>query len=375
MDSSAANPDPQTPILAQTVPSSPSWPPAEPIRVRIEPPGVWTHLLRFVPWIVVVIVLFSAAWINSSSYLDGEGQIHEKFHSLNSGAQDKIAIITVDGLIVSGDGFVKRQIDRVKADERVKAVVLRVNSPGGTVSGSDHIFEQLRKLVKDRKLPMVVSMGPMATSGGYYIAMAAGAQEEIGWPAKAQGGIFAERTTFTGSIGVIIPHYNLSGMLADWKIENDSVKSHEHKDMLAMTRPMTETERAKVQVIVNESFDRFKEVIRYGRRNFRQNPSELDVLATGEIFTARQAIEHGLIDREGFLEDAIDEAVRLAGLLTKDVRVVRYEAPKSLVDALAGTSTATRGQVDPAAALLELSTPRPYYLWSWLPSAAGPRAE
>ena len=102
------------------------------------------------------------------------------------------------------ESFAKKQIDQVRDDNHVKAVVLRVDSPGGTVTGSDYIYHHLKKLAEERQIPMVVSMGSVAASGGYYVAMAAGEKENT---------IYAEPTTWTGSIGVIIPHYDLTGLL------------------------------------------------------------------------------------------------------------------------------------------------------------------
>ena len=104
-----------------------------------------------------------------------------------------MAIITVSGVIVDGDGYVKKQIERVRQDEDVKAIVLRVNTPGGTVTGSDYILHHLNRLRAERKLPLVVSMGSVAASGGYYVSMAVGDQPQS---------IYAEPTTTTGSIGV-----------------------------------------------------------------------------------------------------------------------------------------------------------------------------
>ncbi len=125
---------------------------------------------------------------------------------------------------MEGDGFVKRQIDRVRKDAQVKAVVVRIDSPGGTVTGSDYIYHHLKKLREDRSLPLVVSMGSIAASGGYYIAMAVGDQEKS---------IFAEPTTTTGSIGVIVPHYDLSGLMARYDVRDDSISSHPRKQILS----------------------------------------------------------------------------------------------------------------------------------------------
>ncbi|HWB00999.1 MAG TPA: S49 family peptidase, partial [Pirellulales bacterium] len=132
-----------------------------------------------------------------------DSQVEEKYHSLSKTALNKVAIITVEGTIIDGEN-VKKQIDHAHDDEHVKAIVLRIDSPGGSVTGSDYIYHHLVKLRKDRKLPIVVSMGGIAASGGYYVAMAIGDEKDV---------IFAEPTTWTGSIGVVIPHFDLSGFV------------------------------------------------------------------------------------------------------------------------------------------------------------------
>ena len=159
--------------------------------------------------------------------------LQEKFVSHNSRATDnKVAIITVEGVISeTEDGFIKRQIDCVAEDENVKAVVLRVDSPGGTVSASDYLYHHLCKMAAGkRQIPMVVSMGGIAASGGYYVSMAVGHDPDT---------IFAEPTTFTGSIGVIIPHYDLAGLMDKIGVKEDSIVSGPLKEMGSPTRPMT----------------------------------------------------------------------------------------------------------------------------------------
>ena len=118
-------------------------------------------------------------WSARRDYFDVTQGIRERFHSGAEGGRDKVAVISVRGIILEGDGFVKRQIDRVRQDERVKAVVVRVDSPGGTVTGSDYIYHHLKKLREERNIPLVVSMGSIAASGGYYISMAVGDQEKV----------------------------------------------------------------------------------------------------------------------------------------------------------------------------------------------------
>jgi len=281
-------------------------------------------------------------------------RVREQFHSLNRSGRDKVAIITVSGIIFDEEnGFVKRQIDQALKDDRVKAVVLRIDSPGGTVSDADYLLQHLSQLRKQK--PLVVSMGGTAASGGYYIAMAVGDTPDT---------IFAEPTTWTGSIGVIIPHYNLETLFSKLGVEEDSVASHPLKNMGTPARKMTEEERRIFEDLVNDSFNRFKEVIRSGRRRFAKAPEELDRLATGQVFTASDAMECGLVDKIGFLEDAIDRAIELAGLIEDDVCVVRYKQEPSLSDLLWGF-----GQVRGHnwRELLQAVSPRPYYLMTFMP--------
>ena len=123
-----------------------------------------------------------------SDYFDTSGGITEKHHSGAKYADNKVAIISVTGVILEGEGFVKNQIDRVRDDSSVKALVVRVDSPGGTVTGSDYIFHHLNKLRQEKGIPLVVSMGSIAASGGYYVSMAVGDQANS---------IYAEPTTTT----------------------------------------------------------------------------------------------------------------------------------------------------------------------------------
>jgi protease IV len=290
-----------------------------------------------------------------------DDSLNEQYHSLSKHATDKIAVITLEGTILDGDGFVKRQIDHVRDDKSVKAVVLRVNSPGGTVSGSDYLYHHLKTMVADRKLPLVVSMGGIAASGGYYVAMAAGDQHE--------NVIFAEPTTWTGSIGVVIPHYNVSGLMEKWQVEEDSIKSHRLKQMGSPTRPMTEEERKIFQDLVSDSFGRFKEIVKAGRPRFAKDEAALDKVATGQVFTTRQALANGLVDKEGFVEEAIDRALQLAHLDKEQVRAVKYKhlgGVFDLLDMRAQARSAT--PVSDLAAFLDLASPRAYFLCTWLPA-------
>ena len=288
---------------------------------------------------------------------DADRRVKEKYVSHQRRSENKIAILSIEGTILDGSGFVKRQIDRAMKDESVKAIVLRVNSPGGTITGSDYILHHLRQLAKEREIPIVVSMGGMAASGGYYVSMAVGDSPDT---------IFAEPTTWTGSIGVVIPHYNLAKLLTDWGIEQDSIASHRLKTMGSLAKPMTEEERKIFQTLVDDSFTRFKDIIKEGRPKFKEDPKALDKLATGQIVNAQQAKRDGLIDQIGFVEAAVERAIELARLSPDDVSVVKYEREMSLVGLLMGGNSGA-GKID-LSMLLDAATPRAYYLCTWLPS-------
>lgn len=352
----------RTPAASEAVERERSLPPRVEVVLRRSRFSVFAGWSGWILALGLAIGLFSL-WTATEDYFDTTDGISEEFFSGEHDASEKIAIIAVDGVIMEGDGYVKKQIDRVRKDEDVKAVVLRIDSPGGTVTGSDYLFHHLRRLRDERKLPVVVSMGGMATSGGYYVAMSVGSVERT---------IFAEPTTTTGSIGVIVPHYDVSGLLAEHKIKDDSVATHPRKQMLSMTRAMSDEDRKLVEAYIADSFDRFKAIVREGRPAYQKDPKKLDELATGQIFTATQAKANGLVDEIGFVEEAIERAAELAKLPAnlEGVRVVEYDRPFDLGDEL---GLMQGRSADPLSALLDLSAPRAYYLTSTLPHLAATR--
>jgi protease-4 len=320
----------------------------------------------FLKWLLGALLLVGAfvalsAYSEYQRYYEPTNKPKEKYHSLDKYAAKKLAIIEVSGPIMEDeDGYIKRQIDLVREDQDVVAVVLRIDSPGGTVTGSDYIYHHLRQLVEERKLPLVVSMGGVCASGGYYVAMAVGDQPDA---------IFAEPTTWTGSIGVIIPHFDFSGTLSALQVEDDSIVSAPLKDIGSFTKPMTDEERQLLQELVDNSFAGFKQVVQNGRPKFKDDPAALDAVATGQIFTANQALEHGLVDKIGFLEAAIARALELAKLDAKQARCVQYTESPSMLGELLGAEAPipARGAFD-TSSIVDLLTPRAYYLWTWLPA-------
>ncbi len=338
-----------------------------PIRVIIEQPrSSW--LGKGLRWgLFALLALIVIGSLNNFYDAAEESQVQERWHSLSKMAHDKVAIISVEGTIMGDEGFVKRQIDHVRHDDRVKAVVLRVDSPGGTVTGSDYIYHHLKQLTEEKQIPLVVSMGSIAASGGYYVAMAAGEQENA---------IFAEPTTWTGSIGVIIPHYDFSGLLEKWNVSDDSIASNPLKMMGSPTRKFPEAIRAEEQQIlkglVDSSFEGFKEIVLASRPALRENKELQDVVFTGRIFTAKQAKENLLVDQLGFIEEAIDRAIELASLDKEHVQVVKFHRPVGVLEQVFFGQQSRKQPID-LAAILELTTPKAYYLCTTLPGLGGTR--
>ena len=323
-------------------------------------------------WICVLVLfgMLQYHWYISADFYDDSHGIQEYVHSGNRSAKKKIAIIKITGVIYDGSGYVKRQIDRVAADDDVAAIVLRVNSPGGTVSGANYIHHHLTKMLKKKNIPVVVSMGSVAASGGYYVSMVVGDQE---------GSIIAEPTCTTGSIGVIIPHWNYSELMETYGVVDDSIMSHPRKRMLTPSKKMPDEHRQLLQEYVDESFYEFKKKILAGRPAFRAGNEEAikgdgsaikiehqgrDV-ATGEIFHAPKALRYGLIDRLGFIEDAIERAAELADISLEQTRVVEYSRPAPWLEIPFLSQAEASNQV--LGTLMEMNTPRAYFLSSSLP--------
>jgi protease-4 len=313
--------------------------------------GAFGRAIRwlFTPLLIASLIAnFSMFGLYSAFLAPSHGPL-EVFHSGNEHGTDKLAIIHVKGVIMPP--FSDRVIKAVKKaldDKHVHGVLLSIDSPGGTVTDSHQIYHELQKLAA--KKPIVVSMGSLAASGGYFIAMGAGPQSKI----------FAEPTTWTGSIGVIIPHYEVADAAAKLGVKAAPLKTGEFKDSLSPFRELTVRDKEVWDNILNQAFDLFLEII-------DENRDTLDLpktraLATGQIYTAKDAKQLGMIDEIGFEEDALRELEKITG--KSDAQIVSYQFPsEGLWDAVLGSARAN----DPAAqwrAALELTAPRAMYYFS-----------
>lgn len=257
---------------------------------------------------IIALIVLSVLAVISLPFLSGESFRREPFRA----AEDRIVVIRLEGSIQEGIGgffyggitprLVRNQLDRAAADKSIKGVVLRIDSPGGSIAASQEIAAMIRNFEK----PVVVSMADMAASGGYYIA------------APAQG-IVAQPGTLTGSIGVISTLMDMEGLYEKLGIEVEIIKSGEHKDMLSRT--LTEEERQIMQDISDGAYNQFIAEVAEGRG---MDPEEVRRLATGQLYLGIQALELGLVDRLGGVEEAIEYLAELNNL----EQPVRYEFPQ-----------------------------------------------
>jgi len=293
-----------------------------------------------------------ALFSGSQAYYADAAAPREQFHSGEQFAADKIVLLNVQGTIMPP--FTKRilnAIDAAKKDEAVKGLVLAVDSPGGLVPDSHQIYNRLKEFSEQK--PIVVAMQRMAASGGYYIAMGGGESCRI----------FAEPTTWTGSIGVIIPRFDATALAEKVGLASDPLKTGPFKDALSPFREVTDEERAVWTEILDDAFDRFIDVI-------AENRSELDhdaakALATGQIYTAEQAHENGLVDEIGYVPEAIEFLQKELGL--DKARIVKYQFPVSLMDLVAG-SIESQQPASQWRDILEATVPQAMYLCSWAPA-------
>ncbi|MCS7277803.1 MAG: signal peptide peptidase SppA, partial [Aquificaceae bacterium] len=209
---------------------------------------------------------------------------------------DRIAVVKVKGTLIDPEPTVLR-IQRAKEDKSVKALVLRVDSPGGSVGASQEIYRALEDFKSTGK-PLVVSMGNVAASGGYYISA----------PADL---IIANPGTITGSIGVIVQHTELKALLERLGIKITAIKTGKFKDTLSPFRDLTEEERKYLQDTIQDAYEQFLQAI-LKHRSKKISEEKLKEIADGRVFTGRVAKDFGLVDELGNLQDAINRAKQLA---------------------------------------------------------------
>lgn len=259
----------------------------------------------------------------------------------------KIMVIRLEGVIDSTQAEdISEQIKTAQDDLNVKSLILRVTSPGGTVSGSDRIHNDISKFREESGKPVVAFMQGVAASGGYYTSVACDK-------------IVAEPTTITGSIGVMFGHLVFKELLEEkLGIEAFVVKAGERKDWPSPFEPMTEEQQQYIhERLIDPAYERFVSLVAEGRPML--TIAQVRQLADGSVYNAEKALEENLIDKVGYLDEAIDSAKELAGL--KKARVVEYQKPFSLGSWLA-SETKTSFIIN-RNTLLELTSPQLLYFW------------
>ncbi len=303
---------------------------------------------------IVTLALLASVLLNLWFILDplaySQPAVPEQHLSGTPGAVDRIAVINFTGTI--SPPFTERwlrQIKQATADTTVKGVVMAIDSPGGFVADSHQLYREIQKMANAK--PVYVAMKRMAASGGYYIAMGIG----------EHGRIFAEPTTWTGSIGVIIPRYNATELVQKIGLKAEPLVTGPLKDTLNPFREMTDHEKIVWDAIMQDSFNRFVSVIDQSRPQL--DDAAVRVLATGQIYTANQALENHLVDELGYVEDAVTALASQLQLSSHEA--FEYRSNPGVVDIFLGSRAPDAGTITDY--ILQASVPRAMYYASWNP--------
>lgn len=307
-----------------------------------------------------VLVSASCGCVNLRSLIAGEVEEVVVRESPRWFERNRVALVDVGGFIGTEPSWllggttvadIKEKLDRAAADRRVKAVVLRIESPGGTVSASDIVYREVLRFKQQTGKPVVAALMGTAASGGYYVALAADR-------------IVASPTTVTGSVGVVLHLLNVEGLFGKLGVKSDVIKSGGKKDIGSPMRPMTPEEREILEGVIAALFDRFVLAVRSGRPAMSED--DLAAVSDGRIVTAGRALELNMVDDIGYLDDAIAEAMALADVAHADVILYR-PFPHYNANIYAATSS-TEGMVEQGLELL-LRRSGPTFLYLWLPGS------
>jgi protease-4 len=284
-------------------------------------------------WIVVILLAIGLAisvLVNMAQLGTTLAGADVRQTTISGEGADKIAVVPIDGLIDdnSTETFDK-VLKEVEKDSAVKALVVEIDTPGGSATASDEMYHRLDRFKNDKHIPVVVAMRGMATSGGYYVSCAADY-------------IFAEPGCLTGNIGVLFPRFNMSQMLDKWGVAETTltatVPGHSYKNAGSMFKPDNPQDEAYLQGLVDDTFAQFKGVVQTGRKG-KLNDKQKDIFS-GKAFIAQDALDRGLIDQIGYPDKAYDYAASAAGVTNHTV--VRYTPSATLMQLLTARSNIQR---------------------------------
>ena len=319
----------------------------------------------FWQWSLVTVLLIlstpGCAFINVSLY---QPALPLQERVIEGEGPGKVLVMDISGVLAyeekdKGGSFreevnlvarVKEELGKAAADDEIKAIVLRIQSPGGTVNASDLIHHEISEFKKKRNVVVVACFLGIATSGGYYVATAA-------------DHIIAQPTTLTGSIGTIALKFNVEGLMEKVGVTEETVKSGDKKDMWSPFRPATSEEKKIFQSIIDEYQGKFLEVVREGRKNMTE--TDLAKVKDGRVFSGTQAFKLGLVDQLGYLNDAIQWAKNAAGI--ERAKVVMYHRPGTHVENVyslsQGEAWSWAERLRQGELLPQRETPQFMYLW------------
>jgi protease IV len=243
----------------------------------------------------------------------------------------------------------REELKKAAEDKDVRALVVRLNSPGGTVTASDIIYRELMLFREQTRVPVIAMMMDVAASGGYYIALAADT-------------VMAHPTTVTGSIGTILVTANVEGLMQKVGVAANTIKSAEHKDIGSPFRAMTPEERRIFQSVIDELQRQFVAKV-VERRRIPDDAAR--TLADGRIYTAQQALAHRLVDSIGYVPDAIDAAKRTAGV--SEAKVIVYKRPREYRATYYAQARTEAGALDAFAQFAATAGVGPKFLYLWAP--------
>lgn len=303
---------------------------------------LWVFLAFLLSGCVINISLFPKEEPLREQVIEGHGKA-------------KLLFIPITGTIMeegkdSQVALIKENLQIAERDDAIAGLIIRIDSPGGTVNASDLIYHEIRRFKDKKKVPAYCLIDGLGTSGAYYIAMACDR-------------IYTTPSSITGSIAVIAMKFNLEGLMSRIGVQREVVKSGDKKDFWSPFRPSTPEEREIFQRIIDELHERFLGVIRENRKELVPS-QELKRLADGRVFTASQAFKERLIDGIGYMDDLIEELKRVSGL--KEVRLVRYYRPGTYRPTFYSGSMMDRDDISLSLSLPHLSgfqSVRFMYLW------------
>jgi protease IV len=319
---------------------------------------VLSVLLNIILFVMITSKIFST---DSFSNVNSDKRYSEQFVTGASESNNKVLVIPISGIIMSNvDGgiwggkidpvqMVIDSLEKAETDNNIKAIVLDINSPGGSVTASDNIHTALKRFkTKKPNIPIVAYLGEIAASGGYYVAM-------------ASNRLIVHPTSITGSIGVIAKILNIEGLFQKIGLKEDAIKSADKKDMLSSSRTMTKEERAIMQSIIDELYQRFVDIVVGGRPKLTRE--DILKLADGRIYTGEQAVKNGLADQIGDREDAFESAKQLASI--SSAKFIQYKKKYNIFQMFEMSAAVHTPNLasDLKNIIFEKNTPKLLYLW------------